>query len=254
MQRIARGRRAAGLEHVLDKINPPPRTIEFVAQQRISRTRRRAQAAMYATAQDAFVFLHPRLCTLCVRKRRLHQTPAYMRPGLNSRSGSKLSFTRAVSAASAGAWGWKTSSRDRASSLARTSVAWPPVFATISLNRAAPQSPFFRHGQPNQSATPIQYAIGLWHRLQNVWLPNWAAPKPSTKPAMHRGKSHRAPLPRKYRIPFPLRNTKRPRQRLRAIRNRVRKSFQPKGGDRAFVEHRNPGCAGHLERHAQRLA
>ena len=42
------------LEHLLDQIDPPARTVEFVAQQLVGRAGRGAEPAMHAGAQDRF--------------------------------------------------------------------------------------------------------------------------------------------------------------------------------------------------------
>jgi hypothetical protein len=47
-----RGGRAARFQHVLDQVNPPARTIQFVSEQHERGARRGAEAAMHAGAQN----------------------------------------------------------------------------------------------------------------------------------------------------------------------------------------------------------
>ena len=87
------------LQHLLDQIDAPARGIEFVAEQHIGRAGRGAEAAMHAGAQDLFRFRDLRIGQLGEGEGGLHRyTPAHMRPGLSTPLGSKLSFTRLVSA------------------------------------------------------------------------------------------------------------------------------------------------------------
>ena len=65
-------------------------------------------------------------------------TPAYIRPGLNSPSGSKAALTPRVSRASGGGQRLRTRRRAaRSASGARTSVAWPPSGASAARTAAA---------------------------------------------------------------------------------------------------------------------
>jgi hypothetical protein len=49
-------RHVATFERLLDQVDPPARTVELVAEQLIRRTRRRAEAAVHACAQDRIGF------------------------------------------------------------------------------------------------------------------------------------------------------------------------------------------------------
>src|SRR5690606_12352836 len=55
------GRGPPLLEHLLDQIDPPARTIELVAEQHVGRARRRAEAAVHALAQDLLGFSEIRI-------------------------------------------------------------------------------------------------------------------------------------------------------------------------------------------------
>ena len=80
----------------------PRGRIELVAEQHIGRAGRGAEAAMHAGAQDLVGLRDIRIGELGEGEGGLHaQTPAYIRPGLSTPFGSKLSFTRRVKAASA---------------------------------------------------------------------------------------------------------------------------------------------------------
>ena len=61
-----------------------------------------------------------------------------MRPGLSTPLGSKLSFTRLLTPASAPFCGSNTSTDARVAAEARMSVAWPPVRAAARRMVAAP--------------------------------------------------------------------------------------------------------------------
>ena len=65
------GNRAA-LEHLLDQIDAPARAVELVAEQLIRRTRRGAEAAMHAGAQDLLRDRGLRIGQLRKREIRLH--------------------------------------------------------------------------------------------------------------------------------------------------------------------------------------
>src|SRR4051794_34885234 len=91
------------LEHVLDQVDAAARAVELVTEQHVGRAGRGAEAAMHAFAQDGLRRLDVGIGELRQGEVRLHRYSAsYMRPRLSRRSGSKLSLTRAVSAASAG--------------------------------------------------------------------------------------------------------------------------------------------------------
>ena len=47
---------AAGLEQILDQVDPPARAVALVAKRHIGRAGRGAEAAMHAGAKDAFEF------------------------------------------------------------------------------------------------------------------------------------------------------------------------------------------------------
>ncbi len=87
----------AGFEHVLDQDDAAARSIAFVAEQHVGGTGRGADAAMDAGAQVCFRFREMRIGQLRWREIRAHQTPAHIRPGLSSPSGSKAAFTARVS-------------------------------------------------------------------------------------------------------------------------------------------------------------
>ena len=112
LHRLCR-RRLALFQHVLDEIDAAARAVEFIAQQHIGRAGGGAEAAMHALPQDGVGFRDAGLGQLRRREGGLHQTPRYMRPGLNRCCGSKEVLTRAESAASAASCGWNTSTAAR---------------------------------------------------------------------------------------------------------------------------------------------
>jgi hypothetical protein len=64
--------RAPVLQHILYKIYPPPRTVEFIAQHLVGRTGRRAEPAVNAGPQDLVRPLDRRILELFWRERGLH--------------------------------------------------------------------------------------------------------------------------------------------------------------------------------------
>ena len=101
---------AITFQHGLDHIDTPARTIALVAEQHIGWTGGEAKAAMYAGSQHPFRLGDLRLDQLRDVELSLHaaprrHTPAYIRPGLSTQVGSKLSLRRAESSAMAGASG-----------------------------------------------------------------------------------------------------------------------------------------------------
>src|SRR5215217_8820622 len=122
---LRRRGRAIALQHRLDEVDAPARAVALVAQQHVGRAGRGAEAAMHALAQDVLAARGLGIVELGQREVGLHRQP--IRPGLKRPLGSKLSFTREASAASAVGCGWNTGTLDLAFSLARIRVAWPPV-------------------------------------------------------------------------------------------------------------------------------
>ena len=101
-----RRRRLAGFQHRLGEIDAAARTVEFVTEQQVGGTRGEAEAAVHAGAQDGVRLAETRRGKSSLSELGAHvQTSAYIRPGLSTRCGSKLSLIRRVSAASAGGWG-----------------------------------------------------------------------------------------------------------------------------------------------------
>ncbi len=87
------------LQHVLNEIDAPPGTISFVSQELVGRTGRQAKAAVYAASEDRVSHLDGRVSNKNRVDLRLHdisgrlvQISAYIRPGLNTRVGSKVDF------------------------------------------------------------------------------------------------------------------------------------------------------------------
>lgn len=72
MRNYRRAWHALVLEHVLDQINAPTRTIEFVAEEEIGRAGRSAEPAMDARPEDTLRLAHGRLGQRCYREIRLH--------------------------------------------------------------------------------------------------------------------------------------------------------------------------------------
>src|SRR3546814_10543097 len=114
------------LQHVLDQVDPAARAVELVAEQNVGRTGRGAEAAMHAGAQDLVGDLDVGVGALCQGEVGLHgraYTPAVIRPGFSTPSGSKLALMRADSAATPGTGGWNTGTAARTASSARIRVA-----------------------------------------------------------------------------------------------------------------------------------
>src|SRR5262249_45669305 len=132
--------RAAVLQHLLDEIDAATRRVALVAQQHVGRACRRAEAAMHAGAKNLVGLGNVRIGKLRQRKRGLHHPPAHMRPGLSTPFGSKLSFTRLLTPASAPGCGSNTSIAARIATGARMSVACPPTLAEARRIAAAPAS------------------------------------------------------------------------------------------------------------------
>ena len=101
------------LQHLLDQVDAPARRIEFVAEQHIGRARRLAEAAMHAGAQNLVGHRDVGIGELREGETGLHHTPAHIRPGLSTPLGSKLSFTRLLTPASAPFCGSNTSTDAR---------------------------------------------------------------------------------------------------------------------------------------------
>ena len=82
------------LQRLLDQINPPARTVEFVAQQLIGGTGRIAESAVHAFAQDGLRRFALRGALEFGTQLGLHagQSSAYIRPRLKMRCGSKACF------------------------------------------------------------------------------------------------------------------------------------------------------------------
>src|SRR5437763_506998 len=118
------GRRAVLLQHRLYQINPAPRTIQFIAEQHISRTGRGAKSTMHAGAQDLVGFRDIGIGELSDAEFGLHVAEfRLIRPRLRMFLGSKLWRTRSLKAARPAGWGWNTSTLRRSSSDPRTNVA-----------------------------------------------------------------------------------------------------------------------------------
>ena len=66
------GCRPVMFQHLLDQIDAPARRIELVAVEHIGRTRRRAEPAMHAGAQDFFRLRDVGIGQLCKREVSLH--------------------------------------------------------------------------------------------------------------------------------------------------------------------------------------
>src|SRR3984893_15483884 len=126
-----RPRRLVLLQHLLDQVDPAARAIELVTEQHIGRAGRRAEAAMYAGAQDLVGLGDIGIGKLGEREFGLHVVPPRVkRPRLRMLLGSKLARTRSLRAASPPGCGWNTSTLLRTASDARISVAWPPAALT----------------------------------------------------------------------------------------------------------------------------
>ena len=87
LDHFRRGRTVV-LQHVLDEINSAARTIEFVAEQRIGRAGRGAEAAMHAGAQDLFALPRVGIGELREGEMRLHShTPHLHAAGVQNAGG-----------------------------------------------------------------------------------------------------------------------------------------------------------------------
>ncbi len=95
-----RRRRPIVLEHLLDQVDAPARTVELVAQQQIGRAGRRAEPAVHALANDGFAFANRRSLELLSREFGSHRQS--IRPGFRRPAGSKawrsLSSTCSIAA------------------------------------------------------------------------------------------------------------------------------------------------------------
>ena len=105
MERDLGGGRTVMFQHILDQIDAAAGAIEFVAQQRIGRAGRQAEAAMDAGPQIAFAVGDRRIGQLFGSEAGLHQPSMAMRPAPRMRQGSKADLTRRCRAARAGSGG-----------------------------------------------------------------------------------------------------------------------------------------------------
>ena len=80
------------IQHVFDQINAATRAIALIAQHRISRTSRKTETAMNALSKVFLHHLDERIGALICCEFSFHM-PSYMRPGLSTPSGSKLSLS-----------------------------------------------------------------------------------------------------------------------------------------------------------------
>ena len=149
-------------QHVLDQIDAAARTVEFVAEQQIGRAGRGAEPAMGAVAQDLFGLRGIGIGELFGGEIGAHATQlrSTMRPGFRMWRGSKLSLTRAASAASAGGCGSNTGTarRNAAEPLIKRRMAVPcpsaPRIAPRITRRAAVLGA--GDGSPDEPAAPIE--------------------------------------------------------------------------------------------------
>ena len=172
-------RHVAAFERLLDQVDPPARTVELVAEQLIRRTRRRAEAAVHACAQDRIGFAPLGRFQQRRQQLRFHQSSAKSRPRLSTRCGSKTCFRRRCSATIGDGSGWNTPAD---LSAPRYSVAWPPcsrgpcaklrrrcaIHHDDPAQRAAPLHHLFtRHVEPRRRRThgqPPQCSVALRRR------------------------------------------------------------------------------------------
>ena len=99
---------AALFQHVLDQVNAPARTVEFVAQHLVGRAGGGAQAAVHAGPQDLVRPRHGGVFQLIGRECRLHRRVFRyqpIRPGFRMPRGSNFRRRAAASAASGAGWG-----------------------------------------------------------------------------------------------------------------------------------------------------
>ena len=84
-------RRRLSLKHRLDEIDLAPWAVALVSEKKVGRAGGEAEAAMHAAPRDVVGFLEARIAELFEREVRFHgfQTPAYMRPGSSTPTGSK---------------------------------------------------------------------------------------------------------------------------------------------------------------------
>src|SRR5687768_9676901 len=126
MQRHFCGCRLVVLQHVLDEVDSSARRVQFIAELKIGRASSEAEPAMHAPPQDRVGLLDVRVGKLGQGKRRLHQLPATIRPGLSIPRGSNCSFNRFDRAAKASGCGSKGGTALRNTGEPRTKFAWPP--------------------------------------------------------------------------------------------------------------------------------
>ena len=156
MTRRARIRRPVVLEHLLDEIDASARTVELVAGQR-ERSGRSPCRSRNARRRAGFSPIAP-----CRDFREepaenasaSDQNSALSRPRSRICAGSKLSFTRRESAASAGGLRLKDADAGPDLVTARKSVAWPPRSSTIG--RSTPACASSAGSKPSQTRPPAQ--------------------------------------------------------------------------------------------------
>ena len=154
-------RRSVLLQHVVHQVDAAARAIQFVPEQHVGRTGRGAETATHAGADDAFRSAKSELASssgakfVCMGP----QMPAYMRPGLRTRRGSKLSFTSADKDARGPGSGSNTGTAAHALR-ARSSVPCPPPCVAIVGPPRRRHRPCLRRLRPIPAA-PVEIVFGV---------------------------------------------------------------------------------------------
>ena len=204
-------RRAVFLQHLLDEIDSPARTIEFVAQQDIGRAGRGTEAAMHALAQDGVGFGDIGIGQLSEAEFGLHagdpdEAPGrVIRPRLRMPFGSKLCRTRSLKAATPALAGWNTSTCRLTSSVARSSMACPPTERGALAHQRRLRIRPRRHRRPDQAAAPVVEHVApgfagetLAQRRARGWRADDTPHRPGAERALGRKR-----LRHRERIPTP---------------------------------------------------